>query len=65
MLILSNLVNIFEFFYGTVVKSVVFYAFKIYYGSGKRYHLNCIDDVILAKPASQLAKEIRERKVNY
>jgi hypothetical protein len=63
MIVLSKLINILEVFYKALIKSAVFYLFKIYYGSGKRYHLNCIDDVILAKSASELAKEIRNRKV--
>ena len=64
IMVLSKLATFLEIFYEALLKSAVFYLFKAYYGSGKRFHLNCIDDVILAKSASELAKKIKNRDVN-
>ncbi len=65
MIVSSKLVNFLEIFYETIFKSAIIYVFKLYYGSGKRFNLNCIDDVILAKSATVLAKEIRDRQVKF
>ncbi len=64
MIALSKIVNFIDFFYDNVFKSAVIYLFKIYHGNGnKRLRLNCIDDAILAISATELAKQIRSRKV--